>query len=121
MISQIILNTAKAVFDTNEERPWNWPPDKFPYWSLKCPVNKWDDPPYRTKSAYKYDSYQKPARLSQKTLCMVGLQGDGKYRHYDVHNIYGLTQSKATQIATRLATGKRSFVLARSLFHSFCF
>jgi alpha-glucosidase (family GH31 glycosyl hydrolase) len=47
---------------------------------------------------------------------MVGLQDDGKYRHYDVHNLYGLTESKATQLAVRNATGKRSFVLTRSTF-----
>ena len=46
----------------------------------------------------------------------IGLQNDGKYRHYDVHNIYGLSESKITQQATRLATGKRSFVLSRSTF-----
>lgn len=83
---------------------------------MKCPYSKYDDPPFRTKAVYRYDEYQKPARLSQKTLCMVGLQEDGKYRHYDVHNLYGLKQAKATQVATRLATGKRSFVLSRSTF-----
>jgi lysosomal alpha-glucosidase len=45
---------------------------------------------------------------------MVGLQDDGKCRHYDVHNLYGLTESKATQLAIR--HGKRSFVLTRSTF-----
>ncbi|CAF0715427.1 unnamed protein product [Brachionus calyciflorus] len=105
-----------SVFDTNELKPWNWPDDKLPYWTLKCPYSKYDDPPYRTKAVYRYDQYQKPARLSQKTLCMVGLQDDGKYRHYDVHSLYGLKQSKITQKATRHATGKRSFVLSRSTF-----
>ena len=105
-----------AVFDTNELKPWNWPDDKLPYWTLKCPKNKYDDPPYRTKNAFRYDSAQKKARLSQNTLCMTGLQKDGKYTHYDVHNLYGLSESVITQKAVRLATGKRSFVLSRSTF-----
>ena len=38
-----------ANFDTNKEgRVWNWPEWKTPYFSLKCPENKYDDPPYRT-------------------------------------------------------------------------
>lgn len=37
-----------AVFGTNELKPWNWPDDKLPYWTLKCPQNRYDDPPYRT-------------------------------------------------------------------------
>jgi len=37
-----------ANFGTNEERPWNWPEDCRPYWSLKCPDGNFDDPPYRT-------------------------------------------------------------------------
>lgn len=67
----------------------------------------------RTKAAYRYDQNGKPARLSQKTLCMVGVQKDGIYRHYDVHNLYGYFESKHTLKAVRQATGKRSFVLSR--------
>jgi len=66
------------VFDTNDQKPWNWPDDKLPYWSLKCPNNKWDDPPYRTKAVFRHDETTRAQRLSQKTLCMVGQQGDGK-------------------------------------------
>ena len=36
-----------AAFGTNEERPFNWPEDELPYWSLKCPVTAYDDPPYK--------------------------------------------------------------------------
>ena len=39
-----------ANFGTNEERPFNWPETAKPYWSLKCPKNNLDDPPYRTSS-----------------------------------------------------------------------
>lgn len=37
-----------AAFDTNKEKPFNYPPDKHP-WNLICPVNEWDDPPYITR------------------------------------------------------------------------
>jgi hypothetical protein len=37
-----------ANFGTNEERPWNWPEDARPYWSLKCPEEPLEDPVYRT-------------------------------------------------------------------------
>ena len=40
-----------ANFDTNEEKPWNWPDDRLPYWSLQCPTSYWDDPPYRTSKS----------------------------------------------------------------------
>lgn len=42
-----------SSFETNELKPWNWlypedDQDRYPFFSLKCPVNKLDDPPYRT-------------------------------------------------------------------------
>ena len=37
-----------ANFDTNKDKIWNWPDDRLPYWSLKCPQSEWDDPPFRT-------------------------------------------------------------------------
>jgi hypothetical protein len=69
--------------------------------TLKCPINRYDDPPYRTKSVFSYDSddlLAKKARLSQKTLCMIHKQNkDGKeYFHYDVHNLYGHSQAIAS-------------------------
>jgi hypothetical protein len=33
-----------ANFGTNENRIWNWPEKDKPYWSLKCPHSKFDDP-----------------------------------------------------------------------------
>ena len=95
-----------SSFETNENRPWNWlwpdnDQDRYPHFTLKCPVNRYDDPPYRTKNVFAFDSADlanKKARLSQKTLCMIATQRHkGKeYLHYDVHNLYGHSQSIAT-------------------------
>ena len=41
-----------ANFGTNEEKPFNWPEKDRPYWSLKCPYNTLDDPPYRTSKGH---------------------------------------------------------------------
>ena len=40
----------------------------------------------------------KKARLSQKTICMISIQGNDNqsYYHYDVHSLYGHAQSKST-------------------------
>ena len=81
-----------ALFDTNEEKPWNSAQTGSNY-TLKCPISKYDDPPYRTKAAYRYDSsMNRPSRLSDRTLCLSAQQGEintntgqPKYRHYDVH------------------------------------
>lgn len=62
-------------------------------YTLKCAQNKWDDPPYRTKAAYRWDAkLNRQGRLSDHTLCMTAVQGEidsqtskPKYRHYDVH------------------------------------
>jgi hypothetical protein len=42
-----------SSFETNEIKPWNWmypadDQDRYPYFALQCPSNKYDDPPYRT-------------------------------------------------------------------------
>ena len=37
-----------ANFDTNLDKPFNWPAER-PAWNLKCPENQWDDPPYITR------------------------------------------------------------------------
>ncbi|KAG1696088.1 Maltase-glucoamylase, intestinal [Nymphon striatum] len=57
-------------------------------------------------------------RLSQKTLCMIGEQDDGKKRHYDVHSLYGWSQTLPTLIAAQKATKERSMVVTRSTFVS---
>ena len=53
------------------------------------------------EAAFVYDDYNlvaKKARLSSKTLCMIGMhRKDGKdFFHYDVHNLYGHAQAIAT-------------------------
>ena len=47
----------KANFDTNEEKPWNYP-NNLPPWNLKCPTdNKFDNPPYLPIGKYhKYNT-----------------------------------------------------------------
>ncbi len=62
-------------------------------YTLQCPPNQFDDPPYRTKAVFRYDNrMSRPARLSDRTLCMSSRQGEinsktdqPEYRHYDVH------------------------------------
>lgn len=83
------------MFGTNENAPWNWDLTGSNY-TLKCPPSKWDDPPYRTKAAFRYDeSVNRTSRLSDRTLCMAAVQGEtnpdtnkARYRHYDVHRYY---------------------------------
>ncbi|KAK7100863.1 probable maltase-glucoamylase 2 [Littorina saxatilis] len=106
-----------ANFGTNEERPWNWPEDDKPYWSLHCGNNTLDDPPYRPLAAYIHDWPDSRKALSDKTVCMNGVQGDrGQYRHYDVHSLYGWSQTAPTQRALRAATGERGMVISRSTY-----
>ncbi|KAL5015728.1 hypothetical protein ScPMuIL_005317, partial [Solemya velum] len=106
-----------ANFGTNEDRPWNWPKSAKPYWSLKCPKNKWDDPPFRPIYLHDSPDNKRRARLSDNTLCMMAKQGkNGEYRHYDVHNLYGWSQTPGTLEALRGATGERSMLLTRSSF-----
>ncbi|KAJ8305351.1 hypothetical protein KUTeg_015896 [Tegillarca granosa] len=106
-----------ANFGTNELKPFNWPKNNTDYWSLKCDTSKYDDPPYRTMAAYVYDTDKKKGRLSDKTLCMVGRQGDdNNMMHYNTHSLFGWSQSEPTLQGMREATGDRSMVLSRSTF-----
>ncbi|KAG8523335.1 Maltase-glucoamylase, intestinal, partial [Galemys pyrenaicus] len=59
--------------------------------------------------------------LSSKTLCMGSEQilPDGtKVRHYDVHSLYGWSQTRPTYEAVQEATGERGIVVTRSTFPS---
>lgn len=59
--------------------------------------------------------------LSSKTLCMESEQilPDGsRVRHYDVHNLYGWSQTRPTYEAVQEVTGERGIVITRSTFPS---
>ena len=55
-----------------------------------------DLPPYPTKAATQDSNESK--RLSDKTICMSSAQTDGTntFTHYDVHSLYGYSESVAT-------------------------
>ncbi|VDO39895.1 unnamed protein product [Haemonchus placei] len=109
-----------ATFGTNEKKPWYFKEHDHPNVEpLKCPSNsverEWEVPPYQTHSVYHYDG---ESSLAAKTLCMTAMQGDGKLRFYDVKNLYGWSEAKATQQAQHTAMGKRGVVISRSTFPS---
>ncbi|OXB52510.1 hypothetical protein ASZ78_006216 [Callipepla squamata] len=57
--------------------------------------------------------------LAYKTTCMEGVQilPDGTaLRHYDVHNLYGWSQTKPTLDALRKTTRERGIVITRSTY-----
>uniref|UniRef100_H0X529 Uncharacterized protein n=1 Tax=Otolemur garnettii TaxID=30611 RepID=H0X529_OTOGA len=59
--------------------------------------------------------------LSSKTLCMESRQvlADGStVRHYDVHSLYGWSQTRPTYEAVQEVTGQRGVVITRSTFPS---
>ena len=82
-----------ANFDTNKKKPFNWPKDR-PDWNLHCPNNKYDDPPYLPIAARPHFNKE---RMSDKTLCMRVVQGENdEFIHYDVHNLFGWSQTEPT-------------------------
>ena len=93
-------------------RPFNWPEDAKPYWSLKCPDDKYEQ--VKTKASY---LYREANKLSDKTLCMTAPQGENdEFKHFDVHNLYGYAESIPTFEAARKITGTRGFSITRSTF-----
>uniref|UniRef100_A0A8C0ZWV6 Sucrase-isomaltase, intestinal n=1 Tax=Castor canadensis TaxID=51338 RepID=A0A8C0ZWV6_CASCN len=59
--------------------------------------------------------------LSSKTLCMESEQilPDGsRVRHYDVHSLYGWSQTRPTYEAVQEVTGERGIIITRSTFPS---
>ncbi|GBN16359.1 Maltase-glucoamylase, intestinal [Araneus ventricosus] len=102
-----------ANFATNEDRPFNCPKDEF-CWTLKCPNSPYEDPPYNPLKDSGSD------RISHMTLCMESLHDNGStsYRHYDVHSLYGWSQTQITLQAAEKATGYRSLVISRSTYPS---
>lgn len=51
-----------------------------------------------TEAAYQYDNKDEMIRerISSKTLCLIGEQGRGAYRQYDVHSLYGWKQAEVS-------------------------
>ncbi|XP_032930427.1 lysosomal alpha-glucosidase-like isoform X2 [Catharus ustulatus] len=73
-----------------------------------CPPGELDSPPYTP--AVLGDS------LSAKTVCASAEQKVSV--HYNLHNLYGLMETKATASALVKIRGKRPFIISRSTFPS---
>ncbi|XP_057673106.1 lysosomal alpha-glucosidase isoform X1 [Corythoichthys intestinalis] len=73
-----------------------------------CPDTELESPPYTPRVI--------GGRLSAFTICMSARQN--KSTHYNLHNMYGLTEAFTTHSALMKARGKRPFVLSRSSFPS---
>ena len=68
-----------------------------------CANNSLNFPPYKPGT--------EGADLLQKTVCLDAVQEAGL--HYDLHSLYGWTETEPTLRGARLATGGRSLVLSR--------
>ncbi|KAI1711649.1 glycosyl hydrolases family 31 domain-containing protein [Ditylenchus destructor] len=102
-------------FGTNEEHPWYFDnPDHPNITQLKCktegPYAYLEVPPYPTANIWR----SKDDILCSKTLCMSAKTGD--LFLYDTHNLYGWSETVATDEALKKSTGKRGAVISRSTF-----
>uniref|UniRef100_A0A7N6FCY3 Lysosomal alpha-glucosidase n=1 Tax=Anabas testudineus TaxID=64144 RepID=A0A7N6FCY3_ANATE len=80
-------------------------PANFVQGSLEgCPDSDIENPPYTPRVV--------GGQLNSGTLCMSAQQKLST--HYNLHNIYGLTEAYATHSALMKVRGKRPFVLSRS-------
>ncbi|XP_048758029.2 lysosomal alpha-glucosidase-like isoform X2 [Ostrea edulis] len=71
-----------------------------------CPGNKYDNPPYVPAVLGDH--------LKAKTICASAQQNVSLT--YNVHDLYGLTETMATYQALKTVRGKRPFVISRSTF-----
>ncbi|XP_029913099.1 lysosomal alpha-glucosidase isoform X2 [Myripristis murdjan] len=71
-----------------------------------CPDSDLENPPYTPEVV--------GGQLNSGTLCMSAQQRLST--HYNLHNVYGLTEASATHSALVKVRGKRPFVLSRSSF-----
>ncbi|XP_067898281.1 maltase-glucoamylase [Heterodontus francisci] len=89
-------------------------PASFVHGSVNgCHDTKLNKPPYMPALESKHMG------LQHKTLCMESEQflADGtSVRHYDVHNLYGWSQTKPTLDSLQDVTGERGIVVTRSTF-----
>ncbi|EPB70955.1 glycosyl hydrolase, family 31 [Ancylostoma ceylanicum] len=123
-----------ANFGTNEATPWYFNnPDHPNDAALKCPMEdggkdaEWDMPPFKTHSVYYYGQANlvrllpvQGTYLASKTLCMLAVQANGTLRFYDVKNLYGWSEARATQQALFKATGKRGAVISSYIGSDIC-
>ncbi|CAN8002298.1 unnamed protein product [Ixodes hexagonus] len=71
-----------------------------------CPASLLEDPPYVPG--------ERSEALRTKTLCMSGRQFLS--RHYNLHNLYGYTETLRTYDSLRQVTLRRPFIISRSTF-----
>ncbi|KAM3846334.1 lysosomal alpha-glucosidase isoform 3-T3 [Vipera latastei] len=92
-------------------------PSNFVDGSLEgCPDNKLENPPYVPAFLPIYFAGVVGGTLKAKTLCASSRQKLSS--HYNLHSLYGLTETIATHDALVKVRGKRPFVISRSTFAS---
>jgi alpha-D-xyloside xylohydrolase len=79
------------------------------YLQCKPAQTKYDDPPFKLN----HTGTDEP--LSYKTAAMTVKHYDGNIE-YNTHNLFGISESKATKLALTTVRQKRPFVLSRSTF-----